>query len=141
MDPCIQCTKRSVIERSVLVCGASNLFFDYPLGAVEFSPGNAASERAGSSIYDVKRLRRDHFEHSRRQEASKRAFSTSRGFGAIIFEYFSTSGGFAANSFELSRRLEASERAFSSIFDVWRLRSDDFSSDFGVWRVRSKDFQ
>ena len=53
-------------------------------------------------------------------------FSTSRGFGASIFERFSTSGGFGASIFEHFRRLEASERAFSSIFDVWRLRSEDF---------------
>ena len=57
VDSCIQCTKRSVFERSVLECGASKLFFDffsdYPLDAV-------ASERAFSSIFDVSRLRGDH---------------------------------------------------------------------------------
>ena len=60
-------------------------------------------------------------------------FSTPRGFGASIVEHFSTSRGFGASIyehfstsiFEHFRRLEASERAFSSIFDVWRLRSED----------------
>ena len=77
-----------------------DLFFDYPLGAVE-------------AFLDAKRLRSEHF-------------STSRGFGASIFERFSTSGGFGASIFQHFRRLEASERAFSSIFDVWRLRSEHF---------------
>ena len=55
------------------------------------------------------------FKHLRRQEAS-----------APSFRAFSTSGGFEASILKLFRCLEASERAFSSIFDVWRFRSEHF---------------
>ena len=100
VDPCIQCTKRSVFERSVFECGASKLFFDffsdYPLDAV-------ASERAFSSNF-------------RRHQASERSFS-------IIFRRLEASKRAFSSTF---RREEASEPAFSNIFDVWRLRSEHF---------------
>ena len=56
-----------------------------------------ASERAFSSIFDVRRLRSEHF----------RAFSTSGGFGASIFEHFG--------------RQEAPQRGFSRFLEASRL--------------------
>ena len=49
-----------------------------------------------------------------------------RGFGASIFEHFSTSGGLGASILEYFRREEASKPAFSTIFDARRLRSEVF---------------
>ena len=84
------------------------IFFDNPLGAVDFfSEVRLRSERCrafsvsgglGASI----------FEH----------LSTSGGFGVIIFEHFSTSGGFEASIFDHFRRQEAPQRAFSSVFEA-----------------------
>ena len=116
VDPCIQCTKRSVFVRSVFECGASQLFFDffsdYPLDAVAseraFSSNfrrQQASERSFSIIFRRLEASKRAFSSTfRREEASEPAFfeqfSMSGGFGAIIFDDFSTSGGSAARIFE-----------------------------------------
>ena len=119
VDPCIQCTKRSVFERSVFECGVSNIFFDLffddPLDAV-------ASERACSSIFDFWGLRSDHFraffDFWGLRSDHFRAFFDVRRLRSEHFRVFSTSGGFGASIFEHSRRLEASERAFSRFLEA-----------------------
>ena len=64
-----------------------DIFFDFPLGAGDFF----------SDIFDVRRLRSEHFfDVSMLRSEQSRGFSTSGGFGAGIFEPLLMSGGFAA---------------------------------------------
>ena len=118
VDPCIRCTKRSVFERNVFECGASKLFFDffsdYPLDAVAseraFSSKfqrQQASERAFSTTFRRLEVSKRAFSKTfRREEASEPAFSSIFDVWRLrseLFRAFSTSGGSGARIFEVSR--------------------------------------
>ena len=69
-------------------------------------------------------------------------FSTSAGFGASIFDNFSTSGGFGASIFDDFRRLEAPQRGFSRFLEAASRQPppgcSDFLHNFCVDKFRNK---